>query len=135
MNMDFVIGLPCAIRKPDSSWVIAIISLCWRHFLLIKTAHLMVQYTQFYPEEIVLLYRVQLSIILDRGIQFTSQFWEAPRCNWHTRGFEYILPFTNWWPIKKDRFQVTTDMFWACPIDLADSQDNHLRQTTNESST
>ncbi|XP_070022115.1 uncharacterized protein [Nicotiana sylvestris] len=77
ITMDFVVGLSWTLRKFDVVLVIVDI--------LTKSAHLIpavITYTserlaQIYIPEIVRLHGVPVSIILDRGPQFTSHFWRA----------------------------------------------------------
>lgn len=53
--MDFVVGFP--------------------HFLLIKVSYTAGEYAKLFVKEIVKLHGAPLSIISDRGDQFTSYFW------------------------------------------------------------
>ncbi|XP_070004095.1 uncharacterized protein [Nicotiana sylvestris] len=47
------------------------------HFLPVKTTYGGVKYAQIFMNEIVQLYGVPVSIISDKGSQFTSRFWKS----------------------------------------------------------
>ena len=85
INMDFVIGLPPSRCHHDSIWVVVDRLTKSAHFLPIHTSYTAEDYARLYIRELVRLHRVPLSIILDRGTQFTSQFWRfrgvlVPKC-------------------------------------------------------
>ena len=72
-----IIGLPRTTKGFDSIWVIIDWMTKSAHFLPIKITFNASQYVQLHIDEIVKLHGVLMSIILDRGSQFTSQFWRA----------------------------------------------------------
>ena len=74
--MNFITGLPHTTRGFDSIWVIMDRMTKTAHFLPVKTTFNAFQYAQLYIDEIVKLH-APVSIISDRGSQFTSQFWRA----------------------------------------------------------
>ena len=74
--MDFVVGLPRTQRGYDSIWVIVDRLTKSVHFLPVKTTNLVAQYAQLYIKHIVSLHGVPVSIVSNRGIQFTSRFWQ-----------------------------------------------------------
>ncbi|WMV09884.1 hypothetical protein MTR67_003269 [Solanum verrucosum] len=47
------------------------------HFLPVKTTHTIEDYAKMYLQEVVTLHGVSVSIISDRGVQFTAQFWKS----------------------------------------------------------
>ncbi|XP_070002143.1 uncharacterized protein [Nicotiana sylvestris] len=77
INMDFVIGLPRTLQKFDSVWVIVDKLTKSSHFIPVATTYTIERYAQIYIREIVQLHSVPISIISDRGPQFTSHFWRA----------------------------------------------------------
>ncbi|XP_049348983.1 uncharacterized protein LOC125813541 [Solanum verrucosum] len=77
INMDFVTSLPRSFRKFDSIWVIVDRLTKSAHFLPVKTTYTVEEYARLYIKEIVRLHRVQISIISDRGSQFTANFWKS----------------------------------------------------------
>jgi len=72
--MDFITGLPRTHRQFDSIWVIVDQMTKSVHFLPINTSFSSEDYSKLYIREILRLHGVPLSIISDRGTQFTSQF-------------------------------------------------------------
>ena len=72
INMDFVVGSPKSKRHFDSIWVIVDRMTKSAHFLPVKTSYSAEDYAKLYIREMVKLHGVPLSIILDRGTQFTS---------------------------------------------------------------
>ena len=77
INMDFITGLPHTHRQHDSIWVIVDRVTKSSHFLAVKTTDSAENYVKLYINEIVRLHGVPLSIISDRGPQFTSHFWKS----------------------------------------------------------
>ncbi|XP_075111445.1 uncharacterized protein LOC142181797 [Nicotiana tabacum] len=77
INMDFITGLPRSFRKHDSISVIVDRLTKSAHFLPVKTTDSAEDYAKLYIKEIVQLHGTPLSIISDRGAQFTASF-----CNW-----------------------------------------------------
>ncbi|XP_055826339.1 uncharacterized protein LOC129894704 [Solanum dulcamara] len=77
INMDFVTGLPCTLRRYDSIWVIVDRLTKSAHFLPVRTTYSAGDYARLYIKEIVRLHGVPVSIITDRGAQFTANFWRS----------------------------------------------------------
>ena len=75
--MDFVTGLPRSQRGYNSIWVIVDRLTKSTHFLPVKTTYGVAKYAQIYLDEVVRLHGVPVSIISNRGTQFTSRFWKA----------------------------------------------------------
>ncbi|CAM8947461.1 unnamed protein product [Rhodiola kirilowii] len=75
--MDFVRGLPRTRKGHDSIWVIVDRLTKASHFISVKTSYSSEQYARIYINEIVRLHGVPVSIISDRGTQFTSRFWRS----------------------------------------------------------
>uniref|UniRef100_A0A1U7VP16 Uncharacterized protein LOC104220466 n=1 Tax=Nicotiana sylvestris TaxID=4096 RepID=A0A1U7VP16_NICSY len=69
-------GLPRTPCKFDSIWVIMDRLTKSAHFLLIKSTDTAELYAQLYIREIVRLHGTLVSIISDRGAQFTNNFWK-----------------------------------------------------------
>ena len=76
INMDFITGLPRTRRQHDSIWVIVDRMTMSSRFLAVKTTYSAEDYVKLYINKIVRLNGVPLSIISDRGPQFTSHFWK-----------------------------------------------------------
>ena len=77
INMNFVVGFPKSKRHYDSIWVIVDRITKSAHFLPDKTSYNVEDYAKLYIREKVKLHGITLSIILDRGTQFTSHFWKS----------------------------------------------------------
>ena len=75
--MDFVVGLPCTLRKFDAIWVIMDRLTKFTHFIIVWSAYTSEKLTQIHILEVVRLYSVPISIISDRGTQFTFHFWRV----------------------------------------------------------
>ena len=74
--MDFITGLLRTHRQHDSIWVIVDRMTKSSRFLESNT-YSKADYARLYINEIVRLHGVPLSIISDRGPQFTSHFWKS----------------------------------------------------------
>ena len=74
INMDCITRIPRTRRQHDSIWVIVDTMTKSYFFLVVKTTDSVEDYAKLYINEIVRLHEVSLSIISDRGSQFTSHF-------------------------------------------------------------
>ena len=74
--MDFIIELPKTRKGYDSIRVIVDRLTKSAHFLPVHTTYTVAQYAQLYIQYIVSLHGVPVSIVSDRGTQFTSRFWQ-----------------------------------------------------------
>ena len=70
-------GLPCTCRQHDSIWVIVDRMTKSSRFLAVETTNSAKDYAKLYINEIVRFHGVTLSIISDRGPQFSSHFWRS----------------------------------------------------------
>jgi len=75
--MNFIVGLPHTRWQHDSIWVIMNHMAKSAHFFPIKISSSVEYYAKLYIKEMVRLVGVRLSIISDRGGQFTSQIWTS----------------------------------------------------------
>jgi hypothetical protein len=74
--MDFIVGLPKTVKGFDSIWVIIDRLTKTVHFLPIKVNYTVATYAELYIARILSLHGVSKTIVLDRGPQFVSNFWE-----------------------------------------------------------
>jgi hypothetical protein len=74
--MDFIVGLPHTQAGYDSIWVIVDQLTKVAHFIPIKMTYSRAKLAELYMSRIVCLHRIPKNIVLDRGSQFTSKFWE-----------------------------------------------------------
>ncbi|KAH0656975.1 hypothetical protein KY285_031857 [Solanum tuberosum] len=65
------------LKENDSIWVIVDRMIKSSHFLPIKTTHSAEDYVRLFIQEVVRLHGVLVSIISNRGAQFTAQFWKS----------------------------------------------------------
>ncbi|WMV26392.1 hypothetical protein MTR67_019777 [Solanum verrucosum] len=126
INMDFITGLPHTRRQHDSIWVIIDRVTKSSRFLVVKTADSAEDYAKVYINEIVRLHGVPLSIISDKGPQFTSNFWKSFQKGLGTQ--VYLSPaFHPQMDGQAERtIQTLEDMLRACVIDFKGSWDDHL---------
>ena len=81
---------------------------------------------KIYISEIVRLHGVPLSIILDRGTQFTSKFWKTLHVELGTR-LDLSTTFHPQTDGQSERtIQVLEDMLRACVIEFGGHWDNFL---------
>ena len=76
ITMDLVTGLPRSTKGYDSIWVIVDRLTKSAHFLPVRTTYTAAQYAKIFLEQIVYLHGVPISIVSNRGTQFTLKFWE-----------------------------------------------------------
>ncbi|KAH0705892.1 hypothetical protein KY285_010419 [Solanum tuberosum] len=126
INMDFITGLPRSRRQHDSIWVIVDRMTKTSHFFPVKTTHLAEDYAMLYLQEVVRIHGVLVSIISDRGAQFTAQFWKS----FHKGLGSKVNVSTAFHPQTYGQaertIQTLEDIFRACVIDLKGNWDDHL---------
>ncbi|XP_049357897.1 uncharacterized protein LOC125822529 [Solanum verrucosum] len=126
INMDFVTGLPRSFRKFDSKWVIVDRLTKAAHFLPVKTTYTVEEYAKSYIKEIVRLHGVPISIISDRGAQFTANFWKSFQKSLGTQ----VNLSTTFHPQTDGQaertIQTLEDMLRACILDFKGRWDDHL---------
>jgi len=124
--MDFVIGLPPSRCHHDSIWVVVDRLTKSAHFLPVHTSYTTEEYARLYIQELVRLDGVPLSIISDRGTQFTSQFYKAFQKG---LGIQVLLSFafhTQTDGQAERTIPTLEDMLRACAFDFKGSWDDHL---------
>jgi transposase InsO family protein len=75
--MDFIMGLPRSPKGHDSIWVIVDRLTKVAHFVPIKVDYRVEKLADLYIEHILQLYGAPVSIVSDRGTQWTSRFWQS----------------------------------------------------------
>jgi hypothetical protein len=73
ISMDFIVGLPLTARKKDYIWVIVDRLTKTAHFIAVHTTYSVQQHAELYMDQIVCLYGIPKTIILDRGTQFVAR--------------------------------------------------------------
>ncbi|CAM8890537.1 unnamed protein product [Rhodiola kirilowii] len=126
ITMDFVTGLPRTGKGCDSVWVIVDRLTKTAHFIPVKTSYSSEQYARLYNDEIVRLHGVPVSIISDRGTQFTSKFWRSVQEALGTQ-LHLSTAFHPQTDGQSERtIQTWEDMLRACVIDFRGSWDRHI---------
>ena len=102
----------------DSIWVIIDSLIKSAHFLSIRTTYSMDQYARLYVKEIVRLHGVPVTIVSDKGSQFTSNIWKILH-----RAMGTKLTFsTTFYPQTDGQsertIQILMDMLRACVLDF-----------------
>nr|XP_009777849.1 PREDICTED: uncharacterized protein K02A2.6-like [Nicotiana sylvestris] len=96
------------------------------HFLPVKTTDSAEDYAKLYIQEIVRLHGTPLSIISDRGAQFTTNFWKSFQKGLGTR-VNLSTAFHPQTDGQAERtIQTLEDMLRACVIDFKGNWDDHL---------
>jgi hypothetical protein len=114
--MDFIVGLPRTQAGYDSIWVIVDRLTKVAHFIPLKTIYYGAKLTELYMSRIMCLHGVPKKIVLDRGSQFTSKFWEKLHESMDTK-----LNFSSAYHARTDgqterTSQILEDMLRACAL-------------------
>ncbi|XP_075099276.1 uncharacterized protein LOC142176106 [Nicotiana tabacum] len=116
-------GLHRSFKKHDSIWVIVDRLTKSAHFLPVRTTDSAEDYAKLYIHEIV---RLHGSIILDRGSQFTTNFWKSLQKGLGT----WVNLNTAFHPQTDGQvehtIQTLEDMLRECVIDFKGNWDDHL---------
>ena len=124
--MDFVVGLPKTRKGYDSIWVIVDRLTKSAHFLPVQTTYTVAQYDQLYIQHIVSLHGVPVSIVSDRGTQFTSRFWQKLQEAMGTQ-LDFSTAFHPQTDGQSERtIQTLEDMLRMCVLDFKGSWDQYL---------
>ena len=124
--MDFVVGLPWTQKGYDSIWVVVDRLTKSAHFIPVKTTYSIAQYAQLYIDDIVSLHGVPVSIISDRGSQFTSKFWQLLQKALGTQ-LHFSTAFHPQTDGQSERtIQTLEDMLRMCVLDFKESWDKYL---------
>ena len=116
--MDFVVGLLNTMGKYDSIWVIVDRLTKSAHFIPVKMTYNAEKLAKLYMWEIIRLHGVPLSIISDRGTQFTSKFWRTLHAELGTMLDLSTAFHTQTDGQSKRTIQVLEDMLRACVIEF-----------------
>ncbi|WRX23200.1 Integrase [Theobroma cacao] len=124
--MDFVTGLPRTSRGYDSICVIIDQLTKSAHFLSVKTTYGAAQYAQLYLDEMIRLHGIHVSIVFDRGAQFTSRFWEKLQEELGTK-LDFSMAFHPQNDGQSEQtIQILEDMLRVCVVDLRGKWDRYL---------
>ena len=73
--MDFIIGLPKSKKQNDSIFIVIDKLSKEAHFIPLKSTYRVVSIVDIFLKEIFRLHGIPKSIILDRDVKFTGNFW------------------------------------------------------------
>ena len=73
--MYFVVGFLKTQNQYDSIWLVVDRLSKSAHFIPVKSTYSVEDYAKIFIDEIVCCHGIMLSIIFDRGAQFTSRLW------------------------------------------------------------
>jgi transposase InsO family protein len=124
--MDFVCGLPKGKKGNDAIWVIIDRLTKSALFLPMKMIDSVDKVVQLYINEVVRLYGVPVSIVLDRDTRFTSRSWPSIQralgtsLNMSTT----FHPQTN--GQTKRTIQILEDLLRACVLEFGGNWEDHL---------
>ena len=119
--MDFVVGLPRTPSGKNSIWVIVDRLTKSAHFLPVNNTDSLGKLTRLYVKEIVRLHGIPKSIVSDRDLRFTSQFWKSLQAALGTK-----LKFSTAYHPQTDgqserTIQTLEDMLQACVMEFQGS--------------
>ena len=77
INMDFVVCFPLTQKQYVFIWIVMDSFTKFAHFIPVKSTYSAGDYARIFIDEIVCHHGMPLSIISDRGAQFTSRFWRS----------------------------------------------------------
>ena len=126
LGMDFIMGLPRTRSGYDSIWVVVDRLTKVAHFIPVKTTYTSAKLAKIYMTRIICLHGVPRSIVSDRGIQFTSKFWNQLHETLGTR-LEFSTAFHPQTDRQTERVnQILEDMLRAYALDYGSSWDDNL---------
>jgi hypothetical protein len=126
IGMDFIVGLPRTTKGFDSIWVIIDWLTKIAHFLPVKTYYPVITYAQLYIARILSLHGIPKTIVLDRGPQFVSKFWEELHKSLGTK-LLHSLAYHSQTSGQTERVnQILEDMLRACVLEFPQKWDECL---------
>jgi hypothetical protein len=124
--VDFTVGLPRTQLGYDFIWVIVDQLTKVSHFIPIKTTYSGLELAELYMSRIVYLHGVSKKIVLDRGTQFTSKFWERLHEALDTQ-FHFSSTYHPHTDGETERInQIIEDTLQACELQYGRSWDKSL---------
>jgi hypothetical protein len=129
IGMDFIVGLPRTQAGYDSIWVIVDRLTKVAHFIPVKMTYSGAKFAELYMSQIVCLHGVPKKIVLDRGSQFTSKFWEKLHESKDTK-LNFSLAYHPQMDGQTERTnQILEDMLTAGALKYGKSWDKSLPYT------
>ena len=124
--MDIVAVLPSTRRQHDSIWFIVERLIQSTNFIPVKSTYKAEDYARLYIDEIMRQHGIALSIISDRGAQFTSHLWRSFKKSLGTQVKLSSAFHPNTDGQAEHTIHTLEDMLRACVIDFRGRSDDHL---------
>ena len=124
--MDFVTHFPWTSWKHDAVWVIVDWLTKSVYFLVLRMTFTLEEFCRLYIREIVRLYGVPVSIVLDWDPRFTTHFWKSFQRAMGTQLMMSIAFHPQTDGQSERTIQVLEDMLQACVLDLKGSWEKHF---------
>ncbi|WVZ80768.1 hypothetical protein U9M48_028221 [Paspalum notatum var. saurae] len=126
ISMDFIVGLPRTPKGNDSIWVIVDRLAKSAHFIPVKTIYRTPKLAELYMQHILRLHGASLSIISDRGLQFTANFWTSLQQAMGTK-LEYSSAYHPQTDGQTERVnQLLEDLLRACVLTYGPNWEDSL---------
>jgi transposase InsO family protein len=124
--MDFIVRLRRTQAGYDSIWVIVDHLTKASHFIPVKTTYSGAKLAQVYMSRIMCLYEVPKKIVLDRGSQFTSKFWEKLHESMDTKLNLSLAYHPQTYGQTERTNQILEDVLRACALKYGKNWDKSL---------
>lgn len=126
ISMDFITGMPMAVRGYNTFWVIVDRLTKSIHLLPIQLSYTAEKLGEIYLREMERLHRVPYTIVSDRDARFTARFWRRLQEAMGTK----LLMGTTFHPQTGGQtertIQTVDDMLMACALEMKESWPDHL---------
>jgi hypothetical protein len=124
--MDFITGFPRTRKQHDSIMVVVDKLTKAAHFIPLKTTHRAADVADIFLKEVARLHGITKTIVSDRDLKFTSNFWKGL-----FKGFETNLNFSTTYHPKSDEQtervnEVIEDMLRMYVMDKPSRWENYL---------
>ncbi|KAJ9553287.1 hypothetical protein OSB04_017332 [Centaurea solstitialis] len=126
ITMDLITKLPRTPRNVDAIWVIVDRLTKSAHFIAINESSWSEKLADIYVKEVVARHEVPVTVISDRDVRFTSQFWRRFHEDMGTKQ-QFSTAFHHQTDGQSERtIQTLEDMLRACVLDFGGSWDTYL---------
>jgi hypothetical protein len=126
ISMDFIMGLPRSSKGHDSIWVIVDRLTKVAHFVPIKVDYRVEKLIDLYIEHILRHHGAPVSIVSDRGTQWTSRFWQSLHKSIGTH-LDYSTAYHPQTDGQIERVnQILEDMLQACVLNYGTDWEKSL---------
>jgi hypothetical protein len=125
ITMDFVDGLPLSHNK-DRIWVVVDRLTKSAHFIPVRSTNSVEELADIYIDNVVKYHGAPVSVVTDRGTEFTSKLWKAVQNSFKTKT-NFSTAFHPQTDGQTERVnQVLEDMLRMCILDFGGSWVKHI---------